>query len=223
MHGRISKTLVLFFLSLLVAVNSYCEAVTCDEILDRLSKKNSKIHSISADFVLEKYLSLLEEELISRGNLVFKAPNKFRWEITSPEKSVISSDGMKVRIYYPEIGELEEYPVEDYKWLTEVFQDLPISSNFNSGMLKRKYKIKMNQENKDPCCYTLELKPHQVDTGAGYELVMLVLEKKGLDVKEIVFYGYDGDRMRVIFSNLKYNKEIDDGVFHQERTKEVKK
>ena len=99
---------IILFIFLLTGFHSLSYASDCEEILEKLSKKNSEIVSITVDFIQEKYICIVEDTLVSRGKLSFKAPDKFRWETSSPERSIITCDGTTVRIYYSEIDELDE-------------------------------------------------------------------------------------------------------------------
>jgi outer membrane lipoprotein-sorting protein len=194
-----------------------------DTVLSELSKKNSGIFSIKADFTLEKYIDIVENTLISNGNFIFKAPNKFRWDTTSPEQSFISCNGEIVKIFYPEINTTDEYPISKYTWLTDLFKDLPMGSQFDFKMLKKKYNIILDPDGKDKECYHLKLKPQCSETQVGYKLIEIDVNKKDYNIGKIIFYAYDDDMMTINFSKIVHNEIIDDDLFNRLNPKEEKK
>ena len=118
---------------------------------------------------------------------------------------------------------MDEYPVTKYKWLSELFKDLPMSSQFDVEMLKKKYKIKLDTDYIDQNCHKLKLKPQEFENHGGYKLIEFILDKKDLNIKEIVFYEFDDDKMTIEFSNIVNNTELQDGCFTKIKLTEEKK
>jgi outer membrane lipoprotein-sorting protein len=64
--------------------------------LEQVSQVMSKADAIVSRFVQERHLSLFDEPLRSEGWLCFQKPGRVRWEISSPYKSILVSDGSGV-------------------------------------------------------------------------------------------------------------------------------
>ncbi|MBU1627077.1 outer membrane lipoprotein carrier protein LolA [bacterium] len=201
---------------------SFCTS-SCEEILGELSKKNESIHTIKANFTIEKYMSIVEGTLESKGTLTFKAPNKFCWETISPERSKFLCDGITIRIYYPDLDEVDEYPLTNYKWLQDLFKDFPMSSQFDVEMLRKKYNTKNDPEFQDQSCHALMLKPQGYETQSSYKLIELILDKISMDIKKIIFYEYDEDKMTIKFSDIVHNEKIDDDFFNKIKSTDEKR
>jgi outer membrane lipoprotein-sorting protein len=64
--------------------------------LEEISRAMVKADTVFSRFVQERRLSLFNEPLRSEGYLCFQKPRRIRWEITSPYKSILVSDGSGV-------------------------------------------------------------------------------------------------------------------------------
>ncbi len=57
------------------------------------------ITSVSADFVQKKNLKILKKPLISKGRVIFAAPDSLRWEYFAPVRSVLLVNNGSVKRY----------------------------------------------------------------------------------------------------------------------------
>jgi len=64
--------------------------------LEQINQAMAKAGTVFSRFVQERHLSLFNEPLRSEGCLCFQKPGRIRWEITSPYKSILVSDGSGV-------------------------------------------------------------------------------------------------------------------------------
>jgi outer membrane lipoprotein-sorting protein len=85
--------LLLFNATLAVAQTSNPPAPVS---LEEISRTMAKADTVFSRFVQERHLSLFNEPLRSEGYLCFQKPGHIRWEITSPYKSILVSDGTGV-------------------------------------------------------------------------------------------------------------------------------
>lgn len=66
------------------------------------------IRSLQASFVQEKHLPILSRPLLSKGTLLYRAPDAIRWEYASPVPSVLILREGEVKRYLPGNGGLVE-------------------------------------------------------------------------------------------------------------------
>jgi outer membrane lipoprotein-sorting protein len=64
--------------------------------LEEIGRALGKAETVFTHFVQERHLSLFAEPLRTEGYLGFQRPGRLRWEITSPYKSILVSDGSGV-------------------------------------------------------------------------------------------------------------------------------
>jgi outer membrane lipoprotein-sorting protein len=68
-------------------------------LLDRIEGKLGQVHSLRADFIQEKHLSLFTDVVKSEGVLMFVRPNAVRFETTQPFQSVLIAAEKSVARY----------------------------------------------------------------------------------------------------------------------------
>lgn len=72
--------------------------------LKRIERNYQKSGSVQADFEQEVFQATLSRTKSSRGKLLISKPDKVRWEIYAPEKTVMVSNGRKLYYYSPDAG-----------------------------------------------------------------------------------------------------------------------
>jgi chaperone LolA len=198
-------------------------AASSEEILLELAKKNENITTLTADFVMEKFVSILDDKVKSKGKFKFKVPNKFRWETLKPDKCIIISDGSTIKIHYPDMNQMDEYPISNYGWITEIFRDFPMSKEFDVAKLENKYKITLLQNEKNDKYFKFKLEPQTSDSSGTYKFLELSIDQKDYLVKKIAFHEFSGDRIEIEFDNISQNKDISDDTFSEIGNKGVRK
>ena len=54
------------------------------DVLEKMEKSSNALHSLQCDFVQSKRMKILNKDMISKGVLYFKKPDKIRWQYTTP-------------------------------------------------------------------------------------------------------------------------------------------
>ena len=68
------------------------------EILEKVDKSASAATSMQCDFTQTKKMKLLSKEMLSKGVMYFKRPDKLRWQYTSPYDYTFILNGDKVQL-----------------------------------------------------------------------------------------------------------------------------
>src|SRR6188472_3510537 len=63
-----------------------------------LEKFSKNTNSIQSDFVQEKKLKMLNDKVISKGELYFKKEDKLRWEYEEPYRYIVAMNNGKVML-----------------------------------------------------------------------------------------------------------------------------
>ena len=74
----------------------FLEGAERERFLDELEARMAARKSVAAEFEQEKVLSLFDDKLVSRGVILFQAPDKLRWEIQAPFQSILVVAGEDV-------------------------------------------------------------------------------------------------------------------------------
>ena len=97
-----------FLLMFCVSVGAAEEKTAPDieELLGHLEKQHSKIKTLAVRFRQEKHFSFMNKPVVSKGFMVFCAPDKIRFDITEPFSTTLLDNGKKI----------ERYEFVDGKW-----------------------------------------------------------------------------------------------------------
>ena len=82
------KRLILILVSLLTVLSAAAQ----DDVLDRLKAANT-FETLQLSFVQTRHSAMLTEDLVSEGRMVVAAPDRLRWEVLKPYRSVFVSEG----------------------------------------------------------------------------------------------------------------------------------
>ncbi|MCE9634219.1 MAG: outer membrane lipoprotein carrier protein LolA [Planctomycetes bacterium] len=66
-----------------------------DALLAKLSEALSKVKSVRAAFTQTKRLEVFGGDVVTRGTLAFRVPDRFRWETTEPIRTALVVNGAK--------------------------------------------------------------------------------------------------------------------------------
>src|SRR5947209_20517031 len=80
-------------------------------LLARWLAAQTNIQSWSADFLQTRTFKSLTEPLKDTGHVWFAEPNRFRWELGHPVKTIAVRASEEMLIIYPLLKRVERYPL----------------------------------------------------------------------------------------------------------------
>lgn len=148
----------LICLVLLSASRSW--ALTLDEVIAKIESNYKNIAAFKGSFKQKATLKTLNRVQEGQGKLLYKKPNKFKWQYTKPTEQEITSDGKTLWIYIPENKQVYIYELADNQGIGNEGQ---IPGNFlsNLGDLGRDFNVKWKTSNERDAQgnYIIELEP----------------------------------------------------------------
>jgi len=190
----------IFFAFLILSFN-----VLADGILD-LNTFVNNVSSMSSEFnqvVLDKKgLKLQDVE----GVMLFKRPNKFRWDYLKPYQNQIISDGDRLFMYDQDLRQVSINPIAKVAGSTPllIIAGKNIEKYFTLRNIEDQVANEMNQNIK-----WVEAVP--IEEGAGFSKVILGLTENKLSVMKIV--DAFEHSTTISFKNAKYNVTLVDNDF----------
>ncbi|RMF95463.1 MAG: outer membrane lipoprotein carrier protein LolA, partial [Candidatus Schekmanbacteria bacterium] len=164
--NRLKKTF--FFIIpfiVLFLFNSVADADKADEYLKKIEKRYENVRSITIKCRENFFNKTLEKTFTFKGEMYIRRPDKFRWEITSPDEQLIVIDGENLWIYTKENNQVIREKA-DKKGRAKLA--LLLLADINE--LKKNFTITFGKEEKN-----------------RFELNLLPVEKT-VDVKSAVLY-----------------------------------
>jgi len=71
----------------------------------------TNLQTWSAEVTQTRALKTLTQPLIAQGRVWFAAPNRFRWELTSPSQTIAVRQPEQMLVIYPRLKRAERYPL----------------------------------------------------------------------------------------------------------------
>lgn len=179
-----------------------------DALKEKVKALSRTTKTISSDFVQYKHLDFLSNDIESKGKLVFKTPDKIRWEYVSPfayvvifkdESLYINDNGNKSSM---DMGSNAIFKQLNQLITASIKGNLFEASEFKATYLKIKEKSEVHFEPTDPQ-FREFIKSFQItfdDTG---------------EVQEVKMIEPSEDYTQIIFDNRTTNQTISDAVFDQ--------
>ena len=103
---------LVFLWNLVIGTGSFhCAAADTNAVLDRWFASQTNLQTWSADFTQTRALKTLTQPLVATGHISFAVPNKFRWELGRPAKTIALRQEDEMFVIYPLLKRAERYPM----------------------------------------------------------------------------------------------------------------
>lgn len=188
-------------------------AADTDAVLDGWFAAQGKLHSWSADFIQTRTLQSLTQPLVTKGHVDFAVPDKFRWEIGRPARTIAVGGGGEMYVIYPFLHRAEHYPMGPSapKQWRDMMSLLQAGFPHSREEFEAEFQVLSLAETNG--LWQLTLQPQ-----SSYARQMMPELRLGLATNdyslastEMVFV--DGSRMRSDFTNAVLNPALDPSLF----------
>ena len=86
----------LYLIVILTLTSIFCFAQSSEEVMEMLTQTAASMQCMNCRFTQQKTMAMLTEPTVSEGLMVYNAPDKMRWEYTSPYSFALLVDGEKI-------------------------------------------------------------------------------------------------------------------------------
>lgn len=196
------------FLLLILALSSRAQTPATpmkdvDGFRQKLITVTAGIKTIESDFTQEKKLSILTNNLVSKGHFCFRRENNIRWEYIQPYKYliIISQD----KIFIKEEKDQKQYDIQSNKMFQEMNRF--ISGCIQGDILKndKDYKIMYFEDSR---YFFVTLVPVAEKMRQMLNEIQIWFDRTDLTVARIRMMESGGDYTRIDFVNKKLNTDI---------------
>ena len=190
----------IFFAFLILSTNVFADGISdLNAFVNNVSSMSSEFSQVVLD---KKGLKLQDVE----GVMLFKRPNKFRWDYLKPYQNQIISDGDRLFLYDQDLRQVSINPIAKVAGSTPllIIAGKNIEKYFTLRNIEDPVANEMNQSIK-----WVEAVPKE--EGAGFSKVILGLTENKLSVMKIV--DAFEHSTTISFKNAKYNVTLVDNDF----------
>ncbi|MFO7829982.1 MAG: outer membrane lipoprotein carrier protein LolA [Bacteroidales bacterium] len=200
---------ILFFWSTLSAQEeTFVKVSDINEAKANLEQLTEKISSIKSQFIQEKHLSFLTENIISKGEFYFKNPGLLRWEYTEPfEYIIVFTDK---NIFIKDEDNISSFDTESNKMFSEVNNIMTGTIQGNLFNDSERFTVEYFENDKQ---YLMLLIPKMEEMKSMLQSIHIYIDKSDLSVAKIKMTESSDDYTSITFINRKLNTTIDNDQF----------
>ena len=184
------------------------------EALDTWLERQAQVKTWTADVVQIRRLKSLARPLESRGMLWFAHPNRFRWVMGDPPRTIAVRTPDELLVVYPRFKRVERFPIGDVSnpaW-KQALALLEVGFPSDAVAFRERYELLSGTKDNDT--WRFELQPVDKEARRLLKKVRLEISPESfvLQATELVFP--DGSIMRNEFSRHQLNPEVAPGTFN---------
>ena len=190
-----------------------CNAANTNAVLNGWLAAQTNLHTWTADFTQTRMLKTLTQPLVATGHIWFATPNRFRWELGSPAKTIAVRNADEMFVIYPRLKRAEKYPLSGSasgEW-RDMLSLLDAGFPRNRVDLDSRFHVLSLMEANGSWQLTLQPKSAFARKIINEIRVGLATNTFELTSTELVFV--DGSRMRNDFTNSVLNPAFDEKIF----------
>ncbi|OFX22462.1 MAG: hypothetical protein A2041_08195 [Bacteroidetes bacterium GWA2_31_9b] len=211
----INKILIIASFFLAVSLNGKAQEIgfkpvnNSTEFKNKINLLTSNTQTIQSDFVQEKHLSFLSENIISKGKFIFKAPNQLRWEYSEPFVYIIVFNNKN--IYIKDDGKVSTFDTQSNKMFSEINYMMIGTiqgSLFNDS---ERFTVKYFESDKH---YLLELEPKMAEMKSMLKSIKIFIDKTDNSVSSIKMIETSDDYTSIEFVKRKLNLPVENEKFN---------
>jgi len=203
------------FLLLLLGCCPSPQAATAatSALLESWFAAQTNLHTWSADLVQTRSLKALTQPLTARGQVWFAAPNRFRWELTSPSPTIAIREPDQMLVIYPKLKRAERYPLHDQAagpWKDTLAL---LEAGFPRSQTELESQFRLLSESLNGGVCELTLQPKSTSARRLMPQIKISFATNDLMLRGTELQFADGSTLRNDFTNGRLNPPLDENLF----------
>lgn len=184
------------------------EGITRENMINAIGRTASSIKSLECDFVQTKHLQMLNDNMVSKGQMYYKQGGKLRWEYLSPYNYIFVMNGNKVMLKSNKRKDIID--VKSSKLFNEI---AGIMMNSLTGQCLSDYHnfAVIMYDNGDE--WTAVMFPRKKEIRQMFQKIVLTFSQRRAMVTDVQMIEKSGDTTYIRLKNVKSNTPINEKVF----------
>ena len=203
----ISLTLLSFTLS--AQNQNITDKARINEIKENVTKSCSNINNVKCNYIQEKSVSLLEDNIKNEGEVIFMTPDNLYWKNNTPENQsfVLRSDSVKI----VNNNGVNIMPIQEHLIFREISKIISNGVSNNSIIDENKF-IPSYEENENHIIVNMKPKKNKMKNVLGN--MTIHFEKSSYLIHKIEITDNNHDVTTITLSDIYTNQEIDNSLFN---------
>ncbi len=208
MRNRMKKILILLCL-LWAGASTVCgQGPTEEQMIETIGQVAQKLKSMHCDFVQTKQLKMLNEKMVSYGQLTYQQTDKLRWEYTTPYQYTFVLNGSQILIKKGEREDkIDVNQSKMFKEIARIMMNTVVGNVLNSPDDFKASAAAAGGE------YVVTLIAQRKDMRKMFKEIKLHYNVKAGMVQQIELTEQNNDVTLIELKNVKTNVSIQPSVF----------
>jgi len=178
-------------------------------VFAKISASASVVETISSRFIQKRFLSILNDTLISKGHLYYQKPDRLRWELIEPGISGFKIDGDRAERWKGRTDETQSFSVAQVPFIKIFSEQIFAWARADFQKLKKSQSIWVISENP----ITLRLEPRSFREKDFVDHILIVFAEDTRHIKTVEVHDAEGDSTRIDFFDTIINASLNKDLF----------
>jgi outer membrane lipoprotein carrier protein len=170
-------------------------------LVDRVRHEQQQLKTLEARFTQQQENSMLAAPEQSKGTFSYQAPDKVRWEYTSPNAITVVIRGDQMTTWYRDLKRAETLKVGRYS--SQIFKYMGASGSLQTLLEYFTVRLKLPEKKGDP--YRLELDPKYARIAKRLKSMTLWIDDETFFPQRLKYVEPGGNSVEYAFSDVKRN------------------
>ena len=173
----------------------------------------TNLQTWSAEVTQTRALKTLTQPLIAQGRVWFAAPNRFRWELTSPSQTIAVRQPEQMLVIYPRLKRAERYPLNGERagpWKDALSL---LEAGFPRSQAELESRFNVVSQTVSNAVLDVVLQPRSPSARRLMPQIKITVATNGFTLRATELQFADGSTMRNDFSSALLNPKLEDELF----------
>lgn len=205
---KLLLSIVFIAVSLIVSAQTQLSESQTNEVIASLTKAAASMQSMQCRFVQEKTSSMLAEPSVAEGTMHYAAPDRMRWEYTTPYAFALVVNGERlVKVTDGKAEVLEGNAGRMYQGMVNLIMGSASGKKLFDTTV---FDIVLYNDNG---FWRADMTPKRRDMKRMFSQLVFRFDKKTNGISRVEFVEAGGGITSIRFEEIKVNEAISDKVF----------
>lgn len=194
----------LYIIVILILTSVFGFAQTQEEVMQTLTDAAAAMQCMNCRFTQQKTMAMLAEPTVSEGLMSYNAPNKMRWEYTSPYAFALVVNGDKITKITD--GNEEILDAKSGRMYQGIVSIIMSSANGKKLFDKSMFDVDIQDDGE---FWKAEMQPKKHNMKRMFTMLTFYFGKDDNIIKKVEMTEASGDVTTIQFYNMKINELCD--------------
>lgn len=180
------------------------------QAIQGLQARQREVNTFRAAVAQRKRHPVLKGEVVTEGTLLFRRPNRLRWEMTTPERLIVAIDEQTLVLYRPDRKEAERRDLRDDVGARAALEFLAVGMSFDVAEMEKRFQVDLYREEGR---VSLVLTPRSRWVARAVASVTITQADADELPRQIVVVGQKGDRTDTTLTRVVVNPPLAEDAF----------